>query len=154
MTLLQNVGKPIPFGYKNWVLCSDDGYPLIVNPYQGKAERNEGPLGRSTVKNLLDVVNDDQLHDVYFHNFFTSVPLLEELKNKGIRVTGTICINRLPGLPPPSNKEMEKKEREFMSVCSNEDPCSVSWVDNKVVTVVSNQLTEASTSKCKQYSKV
>ena len=49
---------------------------------------------------------------------------------------------------------MEKKEREFMSVCSNEDPCSVSWVDNKVVAVVSNQLTEASTSKCKQYSKV
>ena len=36
----------------------------------------------------------------------------------------------------------------------SEDLCSVCWVDNKVVTVVSNQLTEAPTSKCKQYSKV
>ena len=101
------------------------------------------------MKNLLDLVNDDQLHDVYFHNFFTSVPLLEELKNKGIRGTGTICINRLPGLPPPSNKENEKKEREFMSVCSNDDPCSESWVDNEVVTVVSNQMTEASSNTAK-----
>ena len=49
---------------------------------------------------------------------------------------------------------MEKKERGFMSVCSTEDLYSACWVDNKVVTVVSNQLTEAPTSKCKQYSKV
>ena len=49
---------------------------------------------------------------------------------------------------------MEKKERGFMSVCSTEDLCSVRWVDNKVVTVVSNQMTEAPTSKCKRYSKV
>ena len=118
-------GKPIRFGYKNWVLCSDDGYPFKVNSYQGKAERNEGPLGPSTVKNLLDVVTNDRIQDVCFDNFFTSVLLLEELKNKGIPATGTIRINRLPGLPSPSNKEMEKKERGFMSVCSTENLCSV-----------------------------
>ena len=88
-------GKPIRFGYKNWVLFSDNGYPFKVNPYQGTAERNEGPLGPSTVKNLLDVVTDDRIHDVYFDNFFTSVALLEQLKNKGIPATGTIRINRL-----------------------------------------------------------
>ena len=106
------------------------------------------------MKNLLDVVTDDRIHDVYFDNFFTSVPLLEELKNKGIPATGTIRINRLPGLPPPSNKETEKKETGFMSVCSTEDLCSVRWVDNKLVTVVSNQLMEGPTSRCKRYSKV
>ena len=106
------------------------------------------------MKNVLDVVTDDRIYDVYFDNFFTSVPLLEELKNKGIPTTGTIRVNRLPGLPPPSNEEMEKKERGFMSVCSTKDLCSVRWVDNTAVTVVSNQLTVAPTSKCKQYSKV
>ena len=141
-------GKPIRFAYKNWVLCSDDGYPFKVNPYHGKAERREGPLGSTVVKNL-DVVTDDRIHDIYFENFFTSVPLLEELKKKGIPAAGTTRINRLPGLPPPSNKEMEKKERGFMSVCSTFDLCSVRWVDNKVVTMFSNQLTEAPTSKCK-----
>ena len=60
----------------------------------------------------------------------------------------------MPQLPPPSNKEMGKKKRGFMSVCSTEDLCSVRWVDNKVVTVVSNQLKEAPTSKCQRYSKV
>ena len=53
------------------------------------------------MKNLLDVATDDQFHDVYFDNFFTSVALLEELKNKGIPATGTIHISRLSGLPPP-----------------------------------------------------
>ena len=95
------MGKPICFGYKNWVLCSGDGQPFKVNLYHGKAERNEGPREPSTVKNLLDVATDDQFHDVYFDNFFTSVALLEELKNKGIPATGTIHISRLSGLPPP-----------------------------------------------------
>ena len=30
--------KPIRFGYKNWVVCSGDGYPYKVTPYQGKSE--------------------------------------------------------------------------------------------------------------------
>ena len=105
------------------------------------------------MKNLLDVVTDDRIH-VYFDNFFTSVSLVEELKTKRIPAAGTIRINRLPWLHPTSNKEMEKKERGFVSVCSTEDLCSVHWVHNKVVTVVSNQLTEAPTSKCKRYNKV
>ena len=77
--------KPIRFGYKNCVFCSDDGYPFKVIPYQGKAERREGrekgrpregkaesregPLGSTVVKNLLDVVTDDRIHDTYFDNF-------------------------------------------------------------------------------------
>ena len=35
-------GKPIRFGYKNWVLCSGDGYPCKVNLYQGKAKGMKG----------------------------------------------------------------------------------------------------------------
>ena len=48
---------------------------------------------------------------------------------------------------------MEKKERG-MSVCNTFDLCSVRWVDDKVVTMRSNQRTEAPTSKCKRYSRV
>ena len=74
-------GKPIRFGYKNWVICSNDGYPFKVIPYQGKLNGNkEGPLGPRVVKQLLEVVTDANKHDVYFDNFFTSLPLLQELK--------------------------------------------------------------------------
>ena len=34
-------GKPIRFGYKNWVICSDDGYPFKLIPYQGKSDGKE-----------------------------------------------------------------------------------------------------------------
>ena len=110
--------KPIRFGYNNWVICSDDGYQFKVIPYQGKAVRNrDGPLGTRVVKELLGVVTDTRRYDVYFDNFFTSLTLLEDLKTKSLPATGTIRSNKLPGLLPPSNKQMEKKERGFMSVC-------------------------------------
>lgn len=146
-------GKPIRFGYKNWVLCSDDGFPFKVIPYQGKSG-NKQPLGPRVVKDLLEVIDDNRQHDVYFDNFFTSVPLLEDLKHQGLPATGTIRVNRLPGLPLPSIKTMEKDERGKMKVCSTLDVSVVRWVDNKVVTVASNHLTHEPLSTCKRYSKV
>ena len=47
---------------------------------------------------------------VYFDNFFTSLSFLEQLKKKSILATGTVRINRLPGLLSPTNKQMEKRE--------------------------------------------
>ena len=84
-------GKPIRFGYKNWVICSNDGYPFKVIPYQGKLNSNkEGPLGPRLVKQLLEIVTDANKYDVYFDNFFTLLPLLEELKQMSLPDTGTI----------------------------------------------------------------
>ena len=38
-------GKPIRFGYKDWMLCSDDGYPFKGMPYHGKSiNENQCPL--------------------------------------------------------------------------------------------------------------
>ena len=82
-------GKPIRFGYKNWVLCSDDGYPFKIMLYQGKSEKDKSPLGPKVVKELLEVITDSKKHDVYFDNFFTSVGLLEDLKKLSIPATGT-----------------------------------------------------------------
>ena len=148
-------GKPIRFGYKNWVICSDDGYPFKVILYQGKAVGNrEVPLGTRVVKELLEVLTDTRRHDVYFDNFFTSLTLLEDLKTKSLPATATIRSNRLRGLPLPSNKQMEKKERGFMSVRSTSDVCAVRWADNKVVAVASNHLTHEPNRNCKRYSRV
>ena len=86
--------------------------PLQGIPYQGKSEINlEGPLGFRVVRELLDVISDDvNYYDVYFDNFFTSLLLLEDLRTQGIRATGTVRANRLPGAPLPPPKEMQKKE--------------------------------------------
>ena len=65
---------------------------------------------------LLDVIIDDvNYHDMDFDNFFTSLPLLEDLRTQGIHATGTVRANRLfeALLPPP--KEMQKKEGPLKS---------------------------------------
>ena len=67
-------GKLIRFGYKNWVICSTDGYPFKVIPYQGKLSGNkEGTLGPRVLKQLLEIVTDAKKHGIYFDNFFTSL---------------------------------------------------------------------------------
>ena len=68
-------GKPIRFGFKNWVLAADDGYPFKVVPYQGKEQGAvSGLLGPRVVNSLLEVVKHPAKHEVYFDNFFTSFP--------------------------------------------------------------------------------
>ena len=79
------------------------------NHYQGKAERNEGPLKPTTVKNLLDVVTDDRIHDVYFDNFFTSVPLLEKFEFQQEEPSvSTDCLDCLH----PQTKRWEKRKED------------------------------------------
>ena len=110
-------------------------------------------MGPKVVKELLQVVANARKHDAYFDNFFTSLPLLEELKNMSLPATGAIRNNRAPGLPSPSKAEMAKKNCGFMSVCSTNDVCLVSLVDNKVVTVASNHLAHKPSQNCKRYSR-
>ena len=64
--------------------------------------------------------DDVNYHDVYFDHFFTSLPLLEDLRKQGIRGTGTLRANKLLGAPLPPPKEMQKKERGTIEVCSAE----------------------------------
>ena len=49
-------GKAIQFGYKNWVLTLNDGYPYKIIPYQGKAMGTDhGSFGPGVVNSLLEV---------------------------------------------------------------------------------------------------
>ena len=53
--------KAICFGYKNFVICSDDGYPYFIDPYccakcgGGKASKNL--TARSVINCILEIDN-------------------------------------------------------------------------------------------------
>jgi hypothetical protein len=135
-------GKPVRFGFKNWCLCSSDGYCFKFNTYQGAEPKHvkKDPLGTRVVMDLIQDCCPEE-HRLYFDNFFTSVNLLLELKKKGIRATGTVRDNRLhqvKNLTPVS--VMKKKDRGFHSATF--DRCSeilvVRWNDNNVVTIATN----------------
>ena len=63
--------KTIRFGYKNFVVCSDDGYPYFIDPYcgakygGGKASKNL--TSQSVIDCILQIDNWDD-KDVYFDN--------------------------------------------------------------------------------------
>ena len=73
-------------------------------------------------------------HDfkVFENNYFTTLPLLDELKQRQIWYVGTIWINRLSNCPLLYEKDMQKK------VCGSYyyNRISVRWFDNEAVTLV------------------
>lgn len=99
-------------------------------------------LGGSVVKNLLSVMPQHQHLSVFTDNFFTSLNLLELLKQQGFNATGKIRANRLQNCPLIDADKMKKKPRGEYDYRS--DTASglivVRWNDNSIVNVASNYL--------------
>ena len=159
--------KPIRFGYKMWCQNTPTGYLLAFDPYQGKTykgdENMEKEFGKaaSTVLYLIEEYSVDKKnlpYHFFFDNFFTSVPLLTELTNRGYNGTGTIRSNRLDKTCPVLSVEvMSKKERGYHSsisgILGEREVTVTRWNDNAVVTVASTLLGENPKGKVKRWSK-
>ena len=92
--------KPVKFGFKLWVLASSTGLPYDVRIYEGKGSVDKGTLlGVNVINNALDACATTAGKHVFFDNFFTLIPLIENLKKKQIKATGTIRDDRLMGCP-------------------------------------------------------
>uniref|UniRef100_A0A0K8R3V3 Putative piggybac transposable element-derived n=1 Tax=Ixodes ricinus TaxID=34613 RepID=A0A0K8R3V3_IXORI len=94
--------KPNPVGVKIFVRCSSDGLAHDFEVYQGKGtgidpQYSHLGLGGSVVMRLVDNFPHHKNLKCFFDNYFTSVPLLRELKEIGILSTGTIRSNRMSG---------------------------------------------------------
>jgi len=135
-------GKPVRFGFKVWCLCSSAGYLYKFLPYAGRSGDIDYDLGlgASTVLQLLEVVEEPNLHAVYFDNFFTSHRLLIELNKRQFCATGTVREQRLTGSILENSKSLGKKDRGSFDHAYDKanDIAAVKWNDNSVVTLASN----------------
>ncbi|KAL0892761.1 hypothetical protein ABMA27_014467 [Loxostege sticticalis] len=136
-------GKPIRFGYKNWSICTRLGYLIYGELYQGASTGNTHPelgVGASVVLDLVAKLPPGS-YSLYMDNFFTSLPLLDELKRIGHDATGTIRANRVENAPLKDTKDMKKTKRgsydQYTDVLS--DITLVRYNDNNIVTVASTQ---------------
>ena len=150
-------GKPIRWGFKVWCGTTKEGYLLWFSPYQGKDTGFDDPslgLGASVVLKFADVLETigKENAKLFFDNFFTGIPLLEELKKRGHEGTGTIRTNRTEQCPLPSTKEMKKKERGTYTFKSDSNVVVCSWNDNSVVTIASNSVPVEPTTTCLRWS--
>ncbi|GBP44386.1 PiggyBac transposable element-derived protein 3 [Eumeta japonica] len=147
--------KPIRFGYKNWSICTRLGYLIYGELYQGASTGNTHPelgVGASVVLDLVSKLPKNN-YNLYMDNFFTSLPLLEELKKLGHDGTGTIKANRVDGAPLKDQKEMKKTSRgsyhQYTDMLS--EITLVRYNDNNIVTVALTQSGVNPIGKVKRY---
>ena len=105
-------GKPIRFGYKVWCLCTRTGYLVQALPYHRSTTGYSNPefgMGGSVVLDLISELPSEVEYRLFFDNLFTSIPLLDHLKQSNIGATGTIRVNRTGKTPLLHPSCMKKK---------------------------------------------
>ncbi|CAH1976426.1 unnamed protein product [Acanthoscelides obtectus] len=145
-------GKPNRYGFKIWmgaISFSDcAGYCVWLEPYQGSNTQIPTMcklfgLGPSVVLHYSTVLCQmlSLPYHIFFDNFFTTVPLLEELLRHNIRGTGTVRENRMSKCTVQSKTDMKKTTRGTYDYGSTENKVLiVKWNDNNIVNVATNNL--------------
>ena len=129
-------GKPIRYGFKFWCLISPEGYMVKFHPYTGSSKTLGKSLGESVTENLcFDFVPNGSC--IYMDNYFTSIPLMDNLSKNELYCVGTIRSDRIKKAPL---QDLKKAQRG--ACCSVEDKENnislVRWNDNNQVTLVTN----------------
>ncbi|KAF3850594.1 hypothetical protein F7725_012366 [Dissostichus mawsoni] len=81
-----------------------------------------------------------QNYKIYADNYFTCVPLVVKLLDRGIHYVGTARQVRLPNCNLEEEKSLKKKGRGSFDIRveANHNICAVKWYDSRVVTLVSS----------------
>ncbi|KAL3243190.1 hypothetical protein MRX96_020655 [Rhipicephalus microplus] len=134
--------KPNPEEVKVFLRCSSSAVARDFEIYQGKgtgtsAEHKHLGLGGSIVMRLVEGLPKLESFKLYFDNYFTSTPVLQELKEMGIWAIGTIRSNRLQGRPLKPDKVLKKEGRGSMDarITQGGGVTVVRWQANSIVNV-------------------
>lgn len=146
--------KPHKWGYKVFTRCGNSGIIYDFEIYTGKSSSSDKPsylgITGDLVMRLCTHLPKHENFKTYFDNFFTSLPLLRELKLQGILAVGTIRQNRMAGAQKILESEKSLKSRGRGSydwrVDASSNTIVVRWQDNSTVqlasTFVSHELGE------------
>ena len=152
--------KPNPTGLKNYVLASKNGTILDFEIYQGKTtnfpeDTEKGNLGAGGRAVLRLSESCSAGTNMYFDRYFTSVTLLDKLREKGISGTGTTMSNRFPNVGFPTDYELKKQGRGTIKAKVRDDKniTLIKWMDNKAITMASSKHSVNPIHQCKRYSK-
>ncbi len=158
--------KPVRVGFKAWCINSRLGYLTVFDIYQdssyGSTGEYEGKFGKGggTLLVLFDKLSKDIRSlplKFYFDNYFTGLPLINQLSILKYGATGTIKENRIPqNSLLRSTKTMKTEARGSIDVVydKNNKISLVPLKDNGVVTFVSNMLATDSLQKAQRWSMV
>ena len=136
-----NPMKPIKRGYKLWMRADTDGYITKFDIYQGKnsevnTEEDRFGLGEKVVINMCRELYGKN-HKVYFDNYFSSIALMNHLRENKVWACATIPSNR-QDFPNNLKADKELTRGEFDHRVSDNGLIVYKWKDNKAVHLISN----------------
>uniref|UniRef100_A0A3Q1JQK9 PiggyBac transposable element-derived protein domain-containing protein n=1 Tax=Anabas testudineus TaxID=64144 RepID=A0A3Q1JQK9_ANATE len=136
-------GKPHRWGFKMWGRAGQSGYLYDFDVCQGAEhpDKEKSDVGASgdVVLKMTSTLPAGKNHKVFADNYFTSVPLVEHLKQRGIYYIGTVRMNRVKNCQLMDEKDLKKKGRGSLDFRVNqEDLIIVKWFDNKAVNLISS----------------
>ncbi|XP_063757603.1 piggyBac transposable element-derived protein 4-like [Eleginops maclovinus] len=138
--------KPTKWGIKVWVMAeSSTGYVSNFQVYTGrKAGGSEKGLAHRVVMDLARPYFGSHL-SIYMDNFYSGVPLFEDLSAHGLDACGTIRSNR-KGIPT----KLAAMARHQYTVRQKDDLTFCAWQDTKAVLVLSNHHAPTATGTVKR----
>lgn len=137
-----NKNKPHRFGIKVEGRAGSDGFLHDFNIYCGKS--NVPPTGDwgvsgDAVLRLIDTLPQGLPYRIFGDNWFSSYHLVKELKSRGFHYTGTVRVNRIPGIDLKSDKDLKSQGRgAYDARISSDGIAVVKWIDNKPIHMISS----------------
>ncbi|XP_065068496.1 piggyBac transposable element-derived protein 4-like [Rhopilema esculentum] len=129
--------KPNKWGFKMWKLVdSISGYLYAFDIYTGKGEEREVGLGEHVVLQMAEHLQLGQPWMLFFDNFFSSIPLIDKLYERGIYATATIRSYRT-GVPVEI-KEAKLQPGEMIWRMKDPQTVITKWKDTKDVILISS----------------
>lgn len=129
--------KPTKRGYKVWVRANENGYISQFQVYTGRvADTTEKNLGARVVKDLTASLQGKN-HQVYFDNYFSSLPLFIYLLQHQVYACGTVRQGRV-GMPKDFVSDKKMTRGEFQFRCSEDGIVALQWKDKKSILFLSN----------------
>lgn len=129
------------------MLCDVQGYAHKFEIYSGQenvvgSEEKDLGANANVVIRLMREVPDDINHIVYFDNYYTNIPVISALRERGIYSLGTIRKDRIPNNPFPSEKVLRRVARGHTEEhVTQYEGCPISvvrWKDNNFVYLASS----------------
>nr|CAD7264704.1 unnamed protein product [Timema shepardi] len=150
--------NPLP-RYKMYWEMSDDFHNEAVSKAmsRGRFEKITKYLHMCDNTNLSasDKFAKNEKYDLFFNNFFTSLYLLDKLKERGCTGTGTVRSNRVENAPLKESIVLKKMPRGSFDQLTdtNSGTTLIRYHDNSIVTIASNRNGVHPTGKSKHYSR-